>query len=320
MNRNASEGEDTSNDIIKGMIYSTFEELGPKPQVLYPNSLSYDFSHEILMRSTCFLPPDIEKLNDKISVFPFPEYNLLGLTYFYKESSGIQEKSTNAALTILLNEQFSNFVNQNMDNLKENLKDLSIELEKNQSNPQLIFSQYFFTLIDTINRYNSIKILKKQEDTAIVGKTAVLLSYFHVKRGPISFLCYPENRFSEEQQKRISDRLDTNTQQGFFTCTFSDMVAVNHYFEIPSKIARGTIEMCLISFLFDTMPSNKILTNIAFKFSKYLDVLISQPEVYLAFYGSGFDYSDKIEQINQMHEYLRQWLIETYNTFIENES
>ena len=272
------------------------------------------------MRSTCFISADLEKMNERISVFPFPEYNLLGFTYFYQESSGTPEKYTNAAITLLINDKLSDFINQNTDNLKQNLKDLSITLEKRRTRLALTLSEYFYTLMDTLSRYDSIKVLEKRSASQIIGKSAVLLSYFHVKKGPMSFLCYPENKFTEEQQKRISNKLDIDVERGFFTCTFSDLVAMNFYFEIPSPFARGTIEMCLLSFLFDTLPSIKILNNISFNLSKNLDKLISQPDIYLAFYKIGYDYPDEAERINEMHAYLRQWLIETYKTCIENNS
>lgn len=272
------------------------------------------------MRSTCFISADLGKMNEKISVFPFPEYNLLGFTYFFQESAGTPEKYTNAAVTLLINDKLSNFINQNTDNLKQNLKELSISLERSKSRLLLILSEYFSTLMDTVTRYDSIKVLEKRVAPQITGKSAVLLSYFHVKKGPMPYLCHPENTFTEEQLKRISNKLDVDVERGFFTCTFSDIVAMNFYFEIPSSLARGTTEMCLISFLFDTMPAGKVLNNISFNLSKRLDNLISQPDIHLALYKIGYDYPDKADRINEMHAYLRQWLIETYKACLENDS
>jgi hypothetical protein len=95
---------------------------------------------------------------------------------------------------------------------------------------------------------------------------------------------------------------------------------MNFYFEIPSSFARGTTEMCLISFLFDIMPPSKVLNNISFNLSKKLDQLMSQPDIYLGFYTIGYDYPDKADRIKERHAYLRQWLIETYKACLENDS
>jgi hypothetical protein len=311
---------ESQEDLIIGIVYAKFGELGPKTQSYFPLNLSYNFVTELLMRSTCFISADLSKMNEKISIFPFPEYNLLGFTYFFQESAGAPEKYTNAAVTLLINDKLSNFINQNTDNLKQNLKELSISLENSKSRLLPILSEYFSSLIDTISRYDSIKILEKGVGPRINGKSAVLLSYFHVKKGPMPLFSHPVNVFSEEQLKRISNKLDINVERGFFTCTFTDLVAMNFYFEINSPIARSNTEMCLISLLFDIMPSNKVLNNISFNLSKRLEKLISQPDIYLAFYKFGYDYPENKERINEMHAYLRQWVIETYQACLENNS
>ncbi len=279
---------------------------------MIPESVTYDMALEILMRSTCFISVEFEKMADKISNFPFPEYNLLGLTYFFKDSTITQEPFGMSSITLLIKDELSSFINRNIENIKENLRVLCQDLVKSKEEKQALLHKYYYNLLDLINDYKSVQILTDERITAEEkGLNCVLFSYFHGKIGPTPFFCYPDI-LDTDIKAQISRELEMNISEGFFTRSYPEFIAFHHYFELPSEIARGKAEMCLISFVFDKMPSKERINNITWHFTEQLEKLKREEHISFGFYKDGYSLTDRSELIQKMYSYLQQWVINIY--------
>ncbi|MDD1779059.1 MAG: hypothetical protein LUQ65_12910, partial [Candidatus Helarchaeota archaeon] len=131
------------------------------------------------------------------------------------------------------------------------------------------------------------------------------------------FYCYPEDVLTEEQQFRVSKELEMNFEQGFFTRSYPDFKVLHYYFEIPSELARGKAEMCLLSLIFERMPSKETITNISFRLTELIDRLTKKAGVSLGFYKIGYGIKDNLAEIDQMNSYLHKWVIDVYKHCIE---
>ena len=287
---------------------------------MIPESVTYDMALEILMRSTCFISVDFEKMADRISNFPFPEYNLLGLTYFFKGPATSSEQSGMASITLLIRDELSSFINSNIENIKENLSVLCHNLIEQPEVKRQLLLEYYYNLLELLNSYKSIQILtEKRAKSKEATRNCVLLSYFHGKVGPTPIFCYPDI-LETDMKKQISRELEMNISEGFFTRSYPDFIAVHYYFELPSEIARGRVEMCLISFIFDRLPSKERINSITFSLFQQLDKLKHKEYVAFGFYKEGYSLTDKSELVQQMHSYLQQWVIEVYQKCVEEKT
>jgi len=310
--------KDKSDEFLEGVIYSTLSKLGPRPNVWFPDSLNYNQILEIIIKFTSYISVGGEKWTGKISILPFPIHKLLGLTYFYEEPGETAETNVTATITLLIKEDASNFFYQNMDKLKKDLEDLAEKMIADKDRRRLVISKYYFSLGEFVNRYIAIqKITDVKDITDEQGKNCVNLSYFHSKIGPKPFYCYPEGILNEEQQYRISKELELNFEQGFFTRSYSDFKALHYYFELPSEWARGKVEMCLMSLIFEQMPSKETINQISFRLADLIEKLSKKPRVSMGFYKMGYGVKENLEEIQQMHDYLHNWVIEVYKNCIE---
>ncbi|TFG04409.1 MAG: hypothetical protein EU536_04695 [Promethearchaeota archaeon] len=308
-----------TDEILDGVIYSTMSELGPKPQVWFPERLDYKKILEITIKFTSYLSVGGEDWTGKISILPFPAYRVLGLSYFFEElPDNPSRKATIATITLLINENSSNFFYQNMDKLKQDLEALSEELKIETKRRRLVLSRFYFNLVEFIGRYEAIqKITDVKEMIEESGKNCVLLSFFHSKIGPKPFYCYPEGVLSEEQQYRTAKELELNFEQGFFTRSYPDFKVLHYYFELPSEWARGKSEMCLVSLIFGAMPPKETINLISFRLADAIDKLLQKPNISKGFYKVGYGIKDNLDEIDKMHDFLQNWVTEVYKICIE---
>ncbi len=309
---------DKNDDLVEGVIYSTMTELGPRAQIYFPDSLPYNKILEIIIKFTSFVSVGGEDWAGKISILPFPVYKALGLSYFFEEPTIDSEKPITSTITLLIHESVSNFFYQNIDKIKQDLEKLAAELNAEKTRRRFILSQFYFNLMEFMGRYQSIQSItetgEKMEDS---GKTCVLLSFFHSKIGPKPFFSYPEEILDDEQQMRISKELELNFEQGFFTRSYPDFKVFHYYFELPSEWARGKVEMCLISLIFEKMPPKETISVVSFRLSEMIDKLGKTPRISMGFYKTGYGIKDNREEIEEMHDVLRDWVIQVYKVCIE---
>ncbi|MHA1651495.1 MAG: hypothetical protein ACTSYB_14995 [Candidatus Helarchaeota archaeon] len=312
------EKKDIAKEILEGVIFSTLSELGPKPQAYFPESLSYNKVLEVVIKFTSYISVGGGKWAGKVSILPFPAHKALGLTYFFDDPVSEPGKTITSTITLLINENASNFFYQNIDKLQQDLENLAKELIAEKDRRRYILSRYYFNLVEFVSRYQAIQNMTDvKEQIQELDKSCVLLSYFHSKIGPKPFACYPEDILDETQQYRISKELELNFEQGFFTRSYPDFKALHYYFELPSEWARGKVEMCLVSIVFMKMPPKETINLISFRLSDMIDKLAKKPRVSMGFYKVGYGVKDNLEEIEEMHEYLHKWVEEVYRVCIE---
>ncbi len=315
LNRN-----DYDKDIFVGIIYSILVESQFKPQIWFPGSLDPDKIQNIISRADLYFTIK-EDWFGKILILPLPIHKFIGLVYFFEESRGISTGKVIASITILINESKYDFFFQHIDNLKRDLENFTEKFNDLNKNPKLLLSQFYYDLEEFLNHYQKIQnITGIKEKVGETGKYCVLLTYFNNKIGPIPFYCYPENSLSQIQQTEISKELDSIIKIGrsFFVKSYSDFTAFHSYFEIESNLARGKVEMCLVSLILDKMPPNEMIEVFSFRLFKLIDKLSLQSEISLGFYETMNTVNEKPLKTEQMGDFLRKWVIEVYQTCVKD--
>lgn len=189
---------ENNDSIIKSIILSIFDESGPTPKVYWPSDI--DEAHRLLiaMKTISLLMGDavyqngteIEGVN-YFGILPFPDLNLIGLTYFFliadEKARGQAKAST---ITILIDEEKTSF-------FYENMKYLRIIIDKTASNLQIA---------DSLPEYKRIMDALKDE---LVDFSQDLKDPFSAKRkikivyagldyaGKTSFLKAIKEKYSE---------------------------------------------------------------------------------------------------------------------------
>ncbi len=308
-------------DLLIGIIYSTFEESGPIPLNWFPKSLSYEMVFKILTNSSGSFPVNFQKMDDTVIIFPLPEFNLTGLSHYNIDLTDALKEPVITSITLLFSEKIRNFFSQNIKNLKHLLQILIEELKTKKNNQQLMLSQFYSNLKAMINRCKSIEIISHGTiNLKDPSKNCVVLSHFHSKIGPRPFDCYPKNVLNEKYQYQISKELDTKHDQEVFIRSYPEFIALHHYFELPSKTARGQVEMCLISFIFERIPPTETINNILFHLAILIDQLSNKPGISLGFYNREYNPKATQDTTEEMIDYLRQWVKATYQLLIESKS
>ncbi len=308
--------EQMSEDLI-GIIYAIYTKSDPEPQTWFPPSLNYDIAINILTRSTCFLDHNPNDLDDEIVIIPFPEYDLLSITYFFNLYPDKPEQSKIASITILINKKLS-FIFKILDEIKAHLRLIMKRLSSNHGQFLIILSQLYFTLKELLEKSKFSEMF--DEDTSKLedlGKIGVLLSFFHSKLGPSPFYLYPETIFEDALIAQISKDLELKIVNEIFMRTYANRFVINIYFEIPSNLARGQVEMCLLSFICEKMPPKKLIDNISFRLFTLFEDIINEPDIYLAFYRQSSDLHADREKVLEMGQKLKIWVRKIYQTILK---
>ncbi len=96
----------------------------------------------------------------------------------------------------------------------------------------------------------------------------LILSHFDKLMGPQIYLKAPKS-FDNEKLLKISNLIDVEQESGFFIHYFDDIKTANLIFEVPSALARGRTETCMISIaMIDEEPKSEILKQILMNFSE----------------------------------------------------
>lgn len=136
----------------------------------------------------------------------------------------------------------------------------------------------------------------------------LLLIIFDSLHGPKIYLSVPENISNEKLKERISDFLNLDLGQSFFEINIieENLKTFNLYIEIPSKIARGGIEMALIS----------LITEKNYKSSLFYDILkdtqkkmLEVNDLYKGFYK---DTNSSEDQVELKYGELKEIIIQSY--------
>ncbi|MHA1271322.1 MAG: hypothetical protein ACTSPY_16130 [Candidatus Helarchaeota archaeon] len=312
--------------IVRGIIFSRFGDKGPEPIYYGPRDrIDLAMSFNITAKIISIMVGEDEYFSEGISILPFTRYKNIGLTYTF---SIIQENTAEGKiplnLTILIGERAREFIFQNIDHLSSKLKEFSENLLKTLDNNEFDNKK----VQQILNNFNSyldqfetkyLEIRGSVTPEMIETLMGIVLSYFHTKIGPIPFHTFPDNKITNDQKQRICNDLElTSGKQGFFTRAYKDMGHFSYYFEIPSEWARGKKEMCMISYVFKTNPSNEIINYLSLRSIKFIEKMQLHPNIYKGFYHkSGLISIEKLpdeekQKIKEMNDLLRQWIKSLY--------
>ena len=127
----------------------------------------------------------------------------------------------------------------------------------------------------------------------------IILSYFHQRYGPKILLKSPES-LNENEFSHLPALMDLYNE-GFFIHTFGGYKSANYIFNIPNEEARGSMEMLLISIIFDINSNinNDLSKELLEGFEKEVQNI---EEVYKAFYVGMKKYEDAKEKFSQVSD------------------
>lgn len=310
--------------IVQGLIFSRFGEKGAEPLYFGPN-IDLAKSFNITTKIISIMVGENEYFSNGISILPFTRYKYIGLTYTF---SIIQENTAEGKiplnLTILISEGAREFIFQNIDHLSSKLREISDKLLKTLKNNEFDLDQVEEILKD-FNHYlktfetKYLELMGSVTPDMMDALVGIVLSYFHTKIGPIPFHTFPKKIITDDQKSRICNDLElTSGKQGFFTRTYKDMGHFSYYFEIPSEWARGKKEMCMVSYVFKTAPTNEIINYLSLRSIKFIEKMQLHPDIYKGFYyNSGLIAIEKMGneekgKIKDMNKLLRQWVKSLY--------
>ncbi len=142
----------------------------------------------------------------------------------------------------------------------------------------------------------------------------LVLTYFHAIRGPKIIFSFPD-MVPEGIYKSIRSLFDVDSQNPFFEFVLAEenVKIINLYFEVPSKWARGEVEMCMLSLITDTDTDSKSFYDILKDASARIMV---QSNIYKSLYVDQI-YEEKDIEIKEKYEELKRILSELHNDFLE---
>ncbi|MHA1276667.1 MAG: hypothetical protein ACTSQI_14085 [Candidatus Helarchaeota archaeon] len=324
-------------DLVQYVMLLKFGAEGITPISCYPPKLAEDALQNIGVKLVSISVGE-DHLSEGVSVIPFPQFKIVGLTYTFTVPIESSEKLNDAYfLVLMIKEKNSKFLFQNIDHLTDKLKTTSENLLKSglsknrdisKTDADLALMRLYGYFVDFSKKYLEIKeLLQEEREKSIL---AAILLYFHRKAGPIVFTTYPreitaQNQESkmgltQDQMKKLCKELEIATHEGLFTRTYPDISHVSYYFEIPSDWARGKKEMLLLSYIFRKTPPKDIVNALYLKAIEFVEKMKVHPEIYKGFYSifeiTKFSNVDK-EKSEKMKQLLEQWIKTIYITSLD---
>jgi hypothetical protein len=136
------------------------------------------------------------------------------------------------------------------------------------------------------------------------------LLYFHPIRGPEVFFSYPED-VSDKIRAQMRGFFDLDMSDKFFEVTLieENTKITNLYFEITSCLARGNMEMVMLSVITDKDYQSELFYE---SLKDYSSRIASAINIYKAFYTEGFLKQNDLE-VEEKGEELNSLLTECFN-------
>ena len=98
----------------------------------------------------------------------------------------------------------------------------------------------------------------KHTDGEPIDVKALALSTFDSIEGPVMHFFVTDGFVSEQKKEEISSFLNFNMSTDYFILRVDDLTTYNVHFTIRSEVARGKIEMLMLSLVVDNFPSKKM--------------------------------------------------------------
>ena len=119
----------SGNDIIKGLIYSSFTDVGPDAITWYPEDIDKQVRSLVSIKSIAILSGEEGKIPKSVAVFPFPNYALSSVIYFFEvKDEKARGKLRDSSLTLLFDEKYVKIFYRNIGLFEKVLVEISKEL------------------------------------------------------------------------------------------------------------------------------------------------------------------------------------------------
>ncbi|NHI91461.1 MAG: GTP-binding protein [Candidatus Lokiarchaeota archaeon] len=122
-------GNVEAKNIIKGLVYSSFTDLGPDAIAWYPEELDKQVRTLVSVKSIAILSGEEGKMPKSVAVFPFPNFALSSVIFFFEvKDENARGKLRDSSLSLLFDEKFVRIFYRNIDIFERILTDISKEL------------------------------------------------------------------------------------------------------------------------------------------------------------------------------------------------
>ena len=191
--------EETEPNIIKSLVLSIFDDMGPTPKVFWPDDLDEKAGLLIAMKTISLLMGDSIYQNSEgpdnsvnyFGILPFPDINLDGLTYFFLiPDENARGHALAATITILIDDNNKVF-------FYENMKYLRIIMDRAATNIQTVKTfEEQKKIMDGI-REELLEFTKDLKDPFSTKRQIKVLLTGLDKAGKSSFLLGIKRKYSE---------------------------------------------------------------------------------------------------------------------------
>ncbi len=150
-------------EILKGVVYSKFENIGPSPIAWFPLELKHDTLRLISLKSITLLTGEEGEVPETTAVVPFPNLERSGLVkYLEIEDPQARGGRRDASITILFNDKYNSVIYKYFNNLNDRLNEFSkiifkLEREKNSSQFSKSLESFYLDILDQLKELRQIE-------------------------------------------------------------------------------------------------------------------------------------------------------------------
>ncbi|MHA1650679.1 MAG: hypothetical protein ACTSYB_10840 [Candidatus Helarchaeota archaeon] len=155
--------EDTSKQIICGLIYSKFENIGPTAIAWYPN-LDHKYLSSIALKSLNLFTAEEGKVPESISVIPFSFIHRIGIVKCFEiPDETARGRARDATLTLLVDENYNNLILRYIDDISNLLDNITgrilVNEQINASKDEIkrVITESFAYIIDNIEVFQALE-------------------------------------------------------------------------------------------------------------------------------------------------------------------
>ncbi len=153
----------TVNEMIQGLIYSKFENIGPMAVAWYPDLEKKDLS-SIALKSINLFTAEEGKVPDSISVIPFSIIHRIGIVKCFEiPDSNARGLARDATLTLLVEENYNNLILRFIDDLDKLLDNIvgrllvNEQVKASRDDVKLVLRESFGYIIDNIEIFQALE-------------------------------------------------------------------------------------------------------------------------------------------------------------------
>lgn len=177
--------------VYAGLLYSVFDDEGPTPKFVYPESLDFAWQLQIAMKTISLMMGErtyqdgdsVENVR-YYGILPFPDFGLNALTFFFLiEDEAARGQAKAATITLLIPERYRNFFFENIKYLRLLLDTTASKIDNSVTGEKLdaLMTGFIQDIVEysmesarTPAAERQLKVLFTGLDNS--GKTSILLA------------------------------------------------------------------------------------------------------------------------------------------------